>query len=61
VGYVIEVLLIERFIQPHLCHEMGMALCGDPAFPGHNGHRIAGDHMDECKSQQRYADKRWDN
>jgi hypothetical protein len=38
-----------------------MALSRNTAFSGHDGHRVTWDHVHEGKSQQSYADKRWDN
>ncbi len=54
-------MLIERLVETEFRQQLRVALGGDTALARHDHHRVAGDHMDEGKSQKGDTDKRWDN
>ncbi|MNE46175.1 hypothetical protein D3C80_1404990 [compost metagenome] len=59
--HVVEILLVERLVEPHICHQLGVTFGGNTALACHDGDRVAWYHVYEGKSQQSNADKRWDN
>ena len=58
---IVEILLPERLIKAQLGQQLRVTLRGNTTFARHDHHRVAGDHMDEGKSEKGDTDKRRDN
>ena len=56
-----EVLLPHRLIQTEFSQQLSMTLRGNSTLTRHDHYRVAGDHMDEGKSEKGDTDKRRDN
>jgi hypothetical protein len=56
-----EILLPHRLIEAEFGQQLRMAFRGDTTLTRHNHYRVAGDHMDEGKSEKGDTDKRGDD
>ena len=56
-----EILLPHWLIEAKFSQQLCMALRGNTTLARHNHYRVAGDHMDEGKSEKGDTDKRGDN